>query len=136
MTSRGVSPDARGQAGELPEVAPFGRRLGGLAIDWIASLLIFNAFIAPLIEVTPAWQSFGPLLVLFVEHLVLVGTAGFTLGHRLLGLRVLPVARPWITPLQAAVRAGLLCLFIPPVVVGSDGRGLHDRAAGTTIVRG
>ena len=37
MTSRGASPEAQGPVGGLPEVAPFGRRLGGLAIDWIAA---------------------------------------------------------------------------------------------------
>jgi uncharacterized RDD family membrane protein YckC len=33
------------------------------------------------------------------------------------------------------VRTLLLCLFVPAVVVGRDGRGLHDLAAGTRIVR-
>lgn len=117
------------------EESPFGRRVVGLLIDWIACVVIFRAFVAPFITLTPAWQSFGPLLVLLVEHTVLVGLAGFTLGHRVVGVRVLPVARPRLTLLQALVRAALLCLFVPPVIIGSDGRGLHDRAAGTTIRR-
>jgi hypothetical protein len=34
------------------------------------------------------------------------------------------------------VRTVLLCLVLPAVVWDSSGRGLHDVAAGTVIVRG
>jgi uncharacterized RDD family membrane protein YckC len=33
------------------------------------------------------------------------------------------------------VRTGLLLLVLPAVVYDRDGRGLHDRAAGTVVVR-
>jgi uncharacterized RDD family membrane protein YckC len=35
----------------------------------------------------------------------------------------------------AVIRTMLLCLVIPPVVYNTDGRGLHDRAAGTIVLR-
>nr|MDQ3826417.1 RDD family protein [Actinomycetota bacterium] len=35
----------------------------------------------------------------------------------------------------AVIRTVLLCLLIPPVVYNTDGRGLHDRAAGTIVLR-
>jgi uncharacterized sporulation protein YeaH/YhbH (DUF444 family) len=35
----------------------------------------------------------------------------------------------------AVIRTVLLCLLIPPVVYNADGRGLHDRAAGTIVLR-
>jgi len=35
----------------------------------------------------------------------------------------------------ALVRTLLLGLVIPAVVTDDDGRGLHDRAAGTVVVR-
>ena len=47
------------------------------------------------------------------------------------GARALPDAGP----LRALVRTALLCLVIPAVVWGPDGRGLHDVVAGTTITR-
>ncbi|PZP04804.1 MAG: RDD family protein, partial [Dermacoccus nishinomiyaensis] len=37
--------------------------------------------------------------------------------------------------LAGAVRTVLLCLAIPAVVTDSSGRGLHDKLAGTVIVR-
>lgn len=117
-----------------PEVAPLGRRIPALLIDWIACLAITNVVLAQFIEITPAWVSFGPLLVLFVENLLLVSLVGGTLGHRIMGITVVALGRPYLTPLHALIRAVLLCLFIPLIVVGQDGRGLHDRLAGTSIV--
>ena len=75
-----------------------------------------------------------------------MGSIGHTLGHRILGLRVRRVFPgqstqdpAWSTMapgfLSALVRTVLLCLVIPAVVWDGDGRGLHDRVAGTAIVR-
>lgn len=122
--------------GEGGSHAPFGRRLIALVVDWAACLLITNGLIGRLVELSPAAFSFLPLGLLFLLHLIGVTLGGASFGHRLLGLRVVPVHGEWVTPLRSAVRAALLCLVIPPIVVLSDdGRGLHDRAAGTRIVR-
>ena len=67
--------------------------------------------------------------------LLLVGTLGSTIGHRLVGLRVLSLHGGAARPLQVLVRTMLLCLFLPAMFWDRDGRGLHDKAAGTVIVR-
>ncbi len=127
---RGPTPDEGGTT------APFGRRVIALVIDWAACLLITNALVGAVVELSPAGISFAPLGLLFLLNVVGVTLGGATFGHRLMGLRVLPVHGEWVTPLRSAARAALLCLLIPPMVVLSDdGRGLHDRAAGTRIVR-
>ena len=41
----------------------------------------------------------------------------------------------YVGPRRSLIRAVLLCLGIPPLIVDRDGRGLHDRLAGTVIVR-
>ena len=116
--------------------APFGRRLVALAIDWAACLLITHGLIGRLVELGETAWSFLPLGLLFLVHCIGVTLGGASFGHRLLGLRVVPMHGAWVTPLRAAVRAALLCLVIPPlIVIGDDGRGLHDRTAGTRIVR-
>lgn len=116
--------------------APFGRRLVALVIDWGACLLITNGLIGRLVELSPEAFSFLPLGLLFLLNLIGVTLGGASFGHRLMRLRVVPMSGEWVTPLRSAVRAALLCLVIPPIVVLSDdGRGLHDRAAGTRIVR-
>lgn len=131
------SADRRGQAqDEGGTTAPFGRRLLALIIDWAACLLITNGLIGRMVELSQEAFSFVPLGLLFLLNLVGVTLGGATFGHRLLRLRVLPMHGEWVTPLRAAARAALLCLVIPPIVVLSDdGRGLHDRAAGTRIIR-
>ena len=59
-----------------------------------------------------------------------------SIGHLLLRMRVVPIARRlarrsggrWCAPL-------LLCLAIPALIWDRDQRGLHDRLAGTVLVR-
>lgn len=117
-----------------------------LAVDWVLSMAVASLFwrdpggAGPL----PA-QPWATLAVFAVSTAVFVAVLGHTLGHRLLGLRVVRLAvdakglrRPLPGPpglLAGAVRTGLLCLVIPAVVWDRDGRGLHDVAASTAIVR-
>ena len=107
-------------------IARFGRRLLGLFVDWIGCLAV-----ARLIGPEPS----VPLLVLFVEQTLLVGTAGFSVGQRLVGLRVVRVDGRPAGLGRAALRALLLCLAIPALIWDRDQRGLHDRLAGTLIER-
>jgi uncharacterized RDD family membrane protein YckC len=111
-------------------LATFGRRVVALLVDWVACLLIANGLLRGL-----HLGSLGPLLVLFVENVLLVGTLGATVGHRLLGMRVetVPGAAPGLG--RAVIRSLLLCLAIPPLLWDADQRGLHDRLAGTVIAR-
>jgi uncharacterized RDD family membrane protein YckC len=111
-------------------LASFGRRLAALVVDWVVALLIAGG----LLRNVPVGQ-FGPLLVLLVENVVLVGFAGATLGHRLLGMRVEAVDGAAPGPVRALTRSVLLCLAIPPLVWDADQRGLHDRWAGTLVAR-
>lgn len=126
----GSGPARLGLPGSGPgSLAPLGRRVLALVVDWILCLLIARAFLGS--------DALTPLLVFAAENVLLVGTLGFTIGHRLLGIRVRPLARADVGPgpLRALVRTVLLCLVIPAVVWDAEGRGLHDRAAGTLIVR-
>lgn len=116
-------------------IAPVWCRAVALVIDWFACLAIATVVIGD--------EPIAPLLVFAVENLVLVATLGTTLGHRLLGLRVVrlvgtddgPRLGGVPGPLPAVIRTVLLCLVIPAVVWDADGRGIHDKAAGTVIVR-
>ncbi len=122
----------RGQHLGLPplgvgSLAPLGRRVVAVTIDWALCLLISSALFG-----RNAW---GPLGVLAVENVVLVGTIGMTVGHRLLGLRVVRLGGGAVGIARAAARTVLLCAAIPAVVWDADGRGLHDHLAGTVIVR-
>ena len=120
-------------------IGRFGRRLAGVTIDWALSLLIARGlFGVPLpFSDPPATQaqSFVVLGVFAVMHLLLVGTLGMTIGHRLVGLRVVNLGGGPVRPLQAIVRTVLLCLALPALIWDRDGRGLHDKLPNTVIIR-
>jgi uncharacterized RDD family membrane protein YckC len=125
----------------LPEGGPgsvggWGRRLIGLAIDWIASQLIVAAFVGEAVWTGYGFVQWAPLLVLWVQTTLLTGLLGTTIGHRVAGLQVLRtdgVPAP-IGLARAALRALLLCLAIPPLIWDGDRRGLHDIAGGAVVV--
>jgi uncharacterized RDD family membrane protein YckC len=108
-------------------VARMGRRVAGIVVDWVLCLLVARWLFGD--------NPLAPLGVLAVEHLLLVGTLGTSIGHRLAGLRVETVTGGWAGPARAAVRTLLLCLVVPAAVWDADQRGLHDKAAGTVLVR-
>ncbi|MBO0827131.1 MAG: RDD family protein [Streptosporangiales bacterium] len=108
-------------------IAGLGRRLGGLLIDW----LICSVIGLGLLRSVP----FAALLVFAVENVLLVGTAGFTIGHRIVGIRVSRVDGSHAGFGWAAVRTVFLCVFIPALFMDRDLRGMHDRAADTVPVR-
>lgn len=124
----GMPREGRGSMGR------FGRRLGGVVIDWALCQLVAYGLFDKAFGVAGA-QSFLPLAVFAVENLLLVGTLGSTIGHRIVGLRVVSSEGNAARPLQVVVRTVLLCLFLPAMFWDKDGRGLHDKAAGTLIVR-
>jgi uncharacterized RDD family membrane protein YckC len=116
----------------LPErgtgsLAPLGRRVLAVAIDWALCVVISNAIFGR--------NPWGPLGVFALENVALVGTIGTTVGHRLLGLRVVRLGGGVAGILRTSARTALLCVAIPAVVWDADGRGLHDRLAGTVILR-
>jgi uncharacterized RDD family membrane protein YckC len=122
----------RGQRLGLPRdgagsVAGFGRRIGAITVDWVPC-----AVLAQLVTENPDWSTMVLFALLTVVGVTLYGR---TPGHAAFGLRVttLDGGRPSFG--VAVVRTVLLCLVVPPLVVNADDRGLHDRAAGTVVLR-
>lgn len=106
-----------------------GRRIGALALDWLIASVVSFAFFN--------YDPMATLAVFAVETFLLVSTLGYTIGHRVFSLRVRPDVDgvPMVGFFRGAVRTVLLCLVIPAVIWDGDGRGMHDRAARTVIVR-
>ena len=125
---------AREGAGSIGRV---GRRVLGVLIDWtLCTLIAFGLFDVPLpFTGTADGGAWITLAVFAVENLLLLGTLGFTIGHRVVGLQVRSINGAAARPVQVLVRTVLLCLFLPAMFWDRDGRGLHDKAAGTVIVR-
>lgn len=115
-------------------VASWGRRIGALIIDWFVVLGVSLAIVGP---PQPGDDTFGltNLAVLVVMYVVLLMTAGATIGMWLLGLGVLPVGAQRLSFPRVVARSVLLALVIPAAIYDRDRRGLHDRAGGTVVVR-
>ena len=117
----------------MPETPTFLRRFGALLVDWILAQLVVVVLLR--IDTTVGGTAaLAPVGVFALENLLLVSLTGSTVGHRLFGMQVWQVRKqPFF--LQVVVRTLLLCLVVPAVLTSRDGRGFHDVAAGTRIVR-
>ncbi|WP_024288009.1 RDD family protein [Cellulomonas sp. KRMCY2] len=130
-------------------LAPLWRRLAGVGVDWALSLAVSAAFFPagdePLLPLL-AGDPMATLAVFGVSTLVLVSLLGHTVGQRIAGLLVVRlrdvVGKPQdvsvVRPpglVAGFVRTALLCMVVPAVVWDGAGRGMHDVAAGTVIVR-
>jgi uncharacterized RDD family membrane protein YckC len=110
--------------------APFGRRFGALLIDWALCLAVSSFYADPRVV---AWP---PVLVLVVLNTICIGLFGQTPGMALTRIRCVSMADGGAIGLgRAFLRALLLALLIPAVIMDGDHRGLHDRAANSVVVR-
>lgn len=112
-------------------MATIGRRVVALFIDWIAALLISRALVG-----TPetTLESFATLGIFALQVTVLTWLWGSSFGQRIVGIRVVGRTRR-LGLVAAALRTALICLVIPPVIWDADGRGLHDRAVDSLVIR-
>ncbi|GAA1953377.1 RDD family protein [Agromyces allii] len=112
-------------------VARVGRRIAAIMIDWGAAILIALLF-AEYSSLLHSWLTLG---IFALMQIVFIPTIGGSVGHRLMGLRILPVAGGWVGLWRPVVRTALLAIVVPALVWDSDQRGFHDKVAGTVLVR-
>jgi hypothetical protein len=115
----------------LPEqgprsVARTGRRLAALVVDWL---------LCSLIAVSALHSQYWTIVIFAAEVYLLTALTGFTLGKRLVGIRVVRLDGKPVGLLWALVRTLLLLTVIAPLVTDGDLRGLHDRASNTVVIR-
>ncbi len=113
-------------------IARIGRRIVALFIDWAIAWALSLAFFRE-----DDWQpnSWATLAIFAAGQLIFLWTLNGSIGHLLLRMRVVPVRPARLGLWRPAVRTLLLCLAIPALLWDRDQRGLHDRAAGTMLVR-
>lgn len=123
---------------ETHDEPALGRRLLALLIDWIIAAFSAVALFGWTGVRFPPDGARDQLIingVFLVEVAILVGLTGFSIGKRIMGLRLInPDGRPIGVP-RALLRTFLLSLVIPAIVMTDDKRGLHDLAAGSKVVR-
>lgn len=113
-------------------MAGIGRRLAALTIDWLLGYGVAALFVGP----TVSSQPFTVLGVWFLLTVVPVAILGSSAGMTALGIRVALIGQAAVVGVPRAVlRTALIALVVPPLIRDSDGRGWHDRAARTIVVR-
>ncbi|EME21655.1 hypothetical protein G419_07374 [Rhodococcus triatomae BKS 15-14] len=132
-------PKYRGERLGLPEAGPgslvgSGRRIAALMLDWLmaggVSILILGG------DALDSRLSSVVLLVWFVVGVVTVTLFSFTPGQYILGLQVARIDQPvGVGIVRALARQVLLVFMVPPLITDIEGRGMHDRATGTALVR-
>jgi hypothetical protein len=108
----------------------FGRRIGGLVIDWALASVISLA-----VGTYGAAGNFATLGIFAVLQVLFIALLSGSFGHVCVGLRVVPVRGGYVGVWRPAVRTVLLCVVVPALITAKDGRPLHDAAAGTVLVR-
>lgn len=108
-------------------IVRLGRRLVALAIDWGFAVVVSIAFFD--------YDAFATLAVFVTAEIVLLITANGSFGHLIMGMRVVPLAGGYLGVWRPIVRTLLMAIVIPAVIWDIDQRGMHDRLAGTLLVR-
>jgi hypothetical protein len=129
------APTASGWPGKrlgLPESGPrsigrIGRRLAALAIDWGTAVLLSIAFFR--------YDAGATLAIFAAAQVVFLLLINASIGHLIVGLRLVRLAGGYVGVWRPIARTALLCLVIPAVIWDLDQRGMHDRLVGTMLVR-
>jgi len=119
----------------VSSVAGFGRRFAALAIDWFLGYLIALLVSGPDPLAAPNlnWYVLG---IWYLLTAVPVAVFGASAGMTVLGIRVASIGDAVVVGVpRALLRTLLIAVVLPPLVRDSDGRGWHDRAATTIVVR-
>ena len=133
----GVEFGYRGERLGLPKegpgsIAPVGRRIVALFIDWFLCVLIAFGLLAH--RQAQAAENWA-LLLFAAMSMISLALVGATPGKLVMRTRVVQLDGTRLTPLGAVLRTLLLVLVVPAVVFDRDTRGLHDRAVKTVQIR-
>jgi uncharacterized RDD family membrane protein YckC len=121
-------------------VAPMGKRLLALIIDWllcalIASSVTGHALFGGVGDKHYFAAQYATLGLFVLEVYLLTAVSGLTVGKRLLRMRAISTDGGAPGFKWAAVRTLLLLFVVPACLTDRDLRGLNDRAADTIVVR-
>jgi uncharacterized RDD family membrane protein YckC len=106
-----------------------------VTVDWFLAYLIAILFAGPDPLATGSNLSWTVLGVWFLLTAVAVAAFGRTPGMVVLGIRVASLDSTLVGVPRAVLRTALLALVVPALARDADGRGWHDRATRTVVVR-
>lgn len=123
-------------------IAPLGVRAGALLIDW----LLAYALVALIVTLGgpgvlggdsfSAVSSWAVPLIWGVSGVICVWLFAQTPGQAVVGIGTARIdAEERVGFVRSLGRVVFIFFLLPPLVQDEDGRGMHDRATGTTLIR-
>ena len=109
-------------------------RVAALLLDWAASMGVAVAVFGTEVLTGSGWQAWMVLATFFVESTLLVAVASGSFGQLICRIAVVRLDTQPVGFPRAALRQALICLALPPLIIGPDRRGLQDLAATTVVV--
>lgn len=122
----------RAGAGSL---ASWQSRITALVVDWAISMAVAVLLFGFGVLGSTGWRAWMILAVFFVESAVLSALFSGSAGQLATRLAVVRLDRQPLGFVRSVLRAAMVCLVIPALVVGPDRRGLHDVAVDTVVIR-
>jgi uncharacterized RDD family membrane protein YckC len=114
-------------------LASWRSRVAALILDWAACTAIAVGFFGSDALSGGGWRAWMTLTVFFVESSLLGAVAAGSFGQLVCRIGIARLdGKPLGFP-RAVLRAFLVSLAIPPLIIGPDRRGLQDYAAGTVV---
>lgn len=109
-------------------------RMAALLLDWAASMGVAVGIFGTAVVTGSGWQAWMILATFFVESTLLVTLASGSFGQLVCRIAVVRLDTKPVGFPRAALRQALICLALPPLIIGPDRRGLQDLAATTVVV--
>lgn len=116
-------------------LASWQARVGALIIDWAACMAIAVGFFGTGVLTGGGWRAWTILVIYFIESTVLSWLAGGSFGQLLSRIAVVRLDSKPLGLLRAVLRALLVSLALPALIISTDRRGLQDLAAGTVVTK-
>ena len=108
-------------------------RIAALILDWAACMALAVGVFGPGVLRESGWKAWMVLAVFFVESTVLTALIGSSFGQFIARIGVFRLDGHPLGWGRAALRAALICLVLPTVVIGPDRRALNDLLLGTFV---
>jgi uncharacterized RDD family membrane protein YckC len=80
------------------------------------------------------WRAWTTLAVYFIQSTVLGALTGGSLGQLIVRLGIARLDHRPLGFVRSMLRAAMVCMVLPALVIGPDRRGLHDVAVGTVVI--
>jgi uncharacterized RDD family membrane protein YckC len=115
-------------------LATWRARIVALLVDWAACMAVAVLLFSTEVLTGSGWRSWMILTTFFIQSTLLSWLVGGSLGQVICRLAVVRLDRKPLGIARAVLRAALVSLALPALVIGPDRRGLQDLAAGTVVI--